>query len=388
MPSFPDVSSTTESLVANVYTPLSGRIARHEGPMYRLQIGDTWLDPLPAARAEAIRSADHPGLHRYAPVQGEPALLDAVVERLAERTGITVPREAVQVTQGATSGLAVLCQAVLDPGDEVLLPSPYWPLIRGIIAGRGGEPVEIPTWTRLDDPDFDLEAALEAAVTPRTAAVYVNSPHNPTGRVLDEAQTAAIARVAERHGLWILSDEVYEDLWYGDEAPRPFWAHPDVRGRCLAAHSLSKAYGLAGARIGWVHGPADAMRVVQSVHTFQAYCAARPMQLAGVQALRGGDAWLARARGAYRDAGRKAAEVVGQPAPEGGTFLFFDASPWLEEGADATPFLARCIDEGLVLTHGRASGRAYGSWVRLCYTAVPPDDLDAALEGLRRVVGT
>jgi len=386
MATYPKVSRTTHSLTSYVFTALRARVAGHPGPLHRLQIGDTWREPLPEARCETLKTAEHPGLHRYAPVAGLPELVDAIGRKLERTTGVQVPEERLQVVAGATGGLSVTIQALLDPGDEVLLPSPFWPLIRGIISSRGATPIEIPFYDRLGDDSFDPEAALEAAVTPRTAAIYLNSPHNPTGAVLSEDRIAAIARVAERHGLWVLTDEVYEDLWYGDEAPTPLWARDDLGPRSVAVHSVSKAYGLAGARVGYVHGPEEAMRAIRAVQTFQAYCASRPMQLAAARALDLGDDWLAETRGMYRSAMLLSTEKLGLKPTEGGTFVFFDTRRWEPETTDALSFLERCLDAGVVLTPGGASGSAYNTWVRLCYTCVPQDALAEALTALESVL--
>src|SRR3989304_3862811 len=143
MPRHPSVAATSSSLSDRVYSPLAERARSLPGPIYPLHVGDTWLEPLPAARAEAQRTEDHPRLHNYSPVPGEPA-----------------PPAATQV----------------------FLPPPFWPLIRGILASRGCTPVEVPFYTRLPERAFDPEEALESRITERTAAIYVNSPNNPTGR--------------------------------------------------------------------------------------------------------------------------------------------------------------------------------------------------------------
>ena len=383
MPRHPEPAASTESLSGSVFQALARRMAEHEGPLWPLHVGDTWREPLEAARAEAQLTSEHPGLHRYAPPQGEPALLDAIRERLGRAAEPPAIAD-LQVCSGATVGLSLAVQALLDPGDELLLPSPYWPLVRGIVASRGAVPVELPLWTRVGEPGFDLEAELEAAVTERTAALYLNTPHNPTGRVLDETQLAAVARVAERHGLWVFADQVYEDLWFGEPPPAPPWAREDLRSRTVAVHSLSKSHGLAGARVGWVHGPNEAMEAVRRVQTHQVYCTARPMQLGAVQALRHGDAWLAEARAGYERAAGLAAGALGLEKPRGGTFVFFDAAPWIDGAADALPFLERCLDAGVVLTPGSSCGRDYPTWVRLCFTTVPEAELERALEALAR----
>lgn len=392
MPTFPSVSDTTRTLSAGVFSALAARAALHPRPVAPLHVGDTWRDPWEGARAEAQRTADHPGLHTYSPVAGEPLLVAAIARHLERRladTGLAPLAEprGVCVVSGATSGLSIVCQTLLDPGDELLLPSPYWPLIRGITASRGATPVEVPCWDRLDAPGFSLEAALEAKVTPRTAAIYLNSPHNPTGRTLTPDELDAVARVATRHDLWVFCDEVYELLYFGDAPPSPSWAHPALAERAIAIHSVSKAFGLAGARVGWIHGPRAAMDALTAVQTFQVYCAAKPMQIAAARALDGAAAWLDETRRLYRDAARLTAETFDVPMPTGGTFIFADVRRWMRDGEDLPAFLARCLDEAdVLLTPGTASGKDFEHSVRVSFTAVPPETLDAAMTRLGAVL--
>jgi N-succinyldiaminopimelate aminotransferase len=386
MPRHPLLAASAQGLSDRVYSALAERARRMPGPVYRLHVGDTWLDPPAEARAEAQRSADVPRLHNYSPVQGEPALLEAIRGRMLSRYGAAVDPECLQVMPGATTGLAVILSALLEPGDELLLPSPFWPLIRGIAATRGCRAVEVPFFTRLSEPGFDPEAELEGRVTPRTAALYLNSPHNPTGRVLPEEVVAAVARVARRHELWVICDEAYEDLSYG--APhRPAWLRPDLSGLAVASHTVSKGFALAGARVGWAHGPPEAMAAVRGLQTHLAFCAPRPMQLGTARALLSAEAWQAEARRLYAEAGRAAARALGVPAPEGGTFLFLDAAPFFREGEALDGFLLRCLEAGVLLTPGPAAGRDFGSFVRLCFTAVPPAELAEALRRLAGVLG-
>lgn len=384
MPRFPSAAGTTGTLSDKVFSQLAHRARERGGYVHPLHVGDTYMDPMPAAMAEAQRSDALPNLHKYAPVQGIPTLLQAVRGRLRELSELDIPTEQIQIIAGATSGISILAATLLDPGDEVILPAPFWPLVRGIVASRGAVPVQVPFFDRLDAPDFDPEATLEAAITPKTTALYVNTPHNPTGRVLPDAVLAAMARVAARHDLWIVCDEAYQDLWYGEAPPTPAWARDDFRDRALACHTLSKSYGLAGARVGYLHGPEEIMQAVRGVQTFQTYAAATPMQYGAVKALTTGHDWLADCRRRYGAAGHRAAEALRIRPPEGGTFLLFDATPYLRDGETTVmPFLERCLDRGVLLTPGVSCGQAYGTWARLCYTSVDEAELATALEKLQ-----
>ncbi len=383
MPRFPEISEHAHSVSHRVYSNLEQRARSKHVEIYPLHVGDTYRDPLPAARSERQLSSNHPGLHKYAPVQGEPSLIDAFIAYVEGRHGETLNRERIQVMSGATAGLSVVCQVLLEPGDEVLLPSPFWPLSRGIIATKGAIPVQVPFYTKLDEPGFDPEAILESAVTERTVALYINTPNNPSGRALSGDTIDAMLRVAKRHGLWVLCDEAYEEIYYRTKPPDAVWKRADIRDQAIAFHTLSKTYGIAGARIGFTHGPEDVMRAIVGMQTFHTYCAPHPMQFGAVQALREGGDWVEESRSLYRDAGYQAADALGVPRPEGGTFLFVDVSAHLSPDADdCSAFLERCADEGVLLTPGRSCGADYANWVRLCFTAVPPAQLGAALTKL------
>src|SRR5688572_19594629 len=201
MPRHPRHASTAGELSDRVYGALVDEARRRPGPIHFLNVGDTYLDPLPAARAEAQSVAQYQRLHNYSPVNGEPVLIDSILAHVSKRHALRLPREAVQVMAGATGGFTVVANALFEPGDEVIVLAPFWPLIRGIVRSRGAVPVELSFYDRLGDPDFDVEGAIEACITPRTVALYLNSPSNPTGRVIPETAVDAIERVVLRHGL-------------------------------------------------------------------------------------------------------------------------------------------------------------------------------------------
>src|SRR6185295_2449148 len=138
-----------------------------------------------------------PGMHRYAAPQGIPALLDAIVERVRERTGVPTERDNVLVTTGATGGLGAVAGALLAPGDEVLLLAPHWPLITGIVQSFHGVPVEVPFFGVADSPETAVEVARER-LTERTVALYLNTPSNPTGRLIPRSWNQPAGGVARR----------------------------------------------------------------------------------------------------------------------------------------------------------------------------------------------
>jgi len=392
MPHFPRIAQAAADMSAGVFGSPRVRDASNSGTgrtpkrIFPLHVGDTYLDPLPAARAEAQVSAEVPRLHNYAPTQGEPRLLAAVVDKLRRRSGFDVDAARVQVMAGATTAMGILCSTLLEAGDEVIIPAPFWPLIRGAVRARGAKPVEVPLFTRLSEPGFDPVSAIEAALTPRSVAIYINSPNNPTGAVLPERWLAGIAQLAEHHGLWIVADEAYEDVFFGAQAPSSVFARPDFSPRTIATHSVSKAYALAGARVGYTHGPEAVMGTIRGVQTFYSFCAPRPMQLAAAAALEQGDPWLEHMRATYARASKATATSLEQPEPAGGTFLLFDMKPFMTRSDSLSDILDRCASAGVMLTPGPACGDAYATWTRLCFTTVSEPELHEALALLRGVL--
>jgi N-succinyldiaminopimelate aminotransferase len=360
-----------------VFSPIARQLDARSGALVPLHVGDTWLEPFAGARMEDLRERDHPGLHRYSDTQGLAAMVDAIVEKVRARNRIACERRSVLVTAGATGALGAALGMLAAPGEEVLILAPYWPLIRGIVQAFRARPIEVPFYDRVDCADAAVEAVRER-LSERTVALYVSTPSNPTGRVLPRAWLEALAELARREELWLLSDEVYEDYVYRGEHFSLAAAAPE---RTLTVFSFSKAYGMAGNRTGYLVGPPEAVEAAQKISTHTFYAAPTAGQVAGLRALREGGAWIESARASYRAVGDEAARALGVDPPEGGTFLFVDVARKLDERG-VWGFLADCVSDGVALAPGPSCGSDYASWVRLCYTAAPPDAVRSAVARL------
>ena len=382
MPRPPLLSPAATSIKGSVYSSVLHRLARYRGEVYPLHVGDTFLEPAEGCRMEDLTVAAHPGMHRYAPPQGLPALVDALLERLRARTGVPLERANVFVAGGGTSGLASVAGAIVSPGDEVLILAPHWPLIEGHVRMAGGVPVDVPFFGVADSPTAAV-AAVEAARSPRTVALYVNTPSNPTGRVIPRAWLEELVAWARRHDLWLVFDEVYEEYVYRGEHVPGLSLAPE---RSFAVHSFSKAYGMAGNRVGYVAGPAAAVAEALKLSTHTVYAAPTAAQLAALRILGGaGDAWVAKTREAYREMGDAAADRLGVPRPDGSTFLFLDVSARLD-GRGLAGFLEDAADRGLLVSPGPSFG-PYPGHVRVCFTSAPPDVVRRGVEVLASLLG-
>jgi aspartate/methionine/tyrosine aminotransferase len=383
MPRPPGRSPAAAALRGSPYSALLAKMATHRGEVYPLHVGDTWKQAPEGGRPEEL-GRGIPGINCYTDVWGLPELRDAIAARTAGRTGARVSRENVLVTGGATAGLMAAVGALVSPGEEVLLLAPRWPLIEGHVRMAGATPVEVPLLSCARDlsPEAAV-AAVEAHATEKAVALYLNTPNNPSGRLIPRASLAALAAWARRRDLWIFADEVYEDYAYA--GPHAY-AFPFAPERTVAAHSLSKAYGLAGARLGWLVGPEAALSQVVKFGAHTTYSAPTASQHAALLVLAGaGDAWVAEARAEYAATGAEAARRLDVPSPEGGTFLFVDAARALDSRG-LMGLLEDCAEEGLFLAPGPSFG-PYPTHVRLCYTAVPPEAALRGVDILARLMG-
>jgi aspartate aminotransferase len=218
--------------------------------VYRFESGDPSFDVAPHVLA-AMRQAAETGKTHYIPNDGIPQLRAALRDKLRRKNGITVTERDVFVTNGAMHALFVTFSALLEDGDEVIVPDPMWTEVVENIRLAGGAPA--PVRLRFED-GFEYDpAAIRARLTPRTKAIFLNTPHNPTGAVLSRETLLEILDIAEAHGLWIVSDEAYEDVLYpGHQHHSIASLAPHYLDRIVTIHSFSKSYAMSGLRVGCI----------------------------------------------------------------------------------------------------------------------------------------
>jgi len=382
------LSRAALGLRESIFSRLAGKLARHGADGVPLHLGDTWVAPPPALRLEQR----DPSLWRYGAPAGEAGLLERLRDKLRAHNGLPwVELDDLQVTVGATAALAAAARAIADPGDEVIVPTPHWPLVRGILSNCGAVPVEVSLSQRLyADPGADAAALLEPAITPRTVALYLTTPNNPDGKVFSRAHLEQLAALARTHDLWVLADEVYEDLAYA--APHLSIASlPGMAERTLTVFSLSKSWALAGYRLGYVVGPRAPMHALRKIANHTVYNVPEVLQRAACALLDDPASlqWRERVRTDYRAARDLASRLCPVPhhLPDGATYLFIDLSRHLPDQPDAIwPLCERLLEAGVSISPGEQFGRDFARHARLCFTAVPPDRLEVGLARLARVL--
>ena len=325
------------------FSPLVDRIAGEETGAWRVHaegvrrreaghdvIFLTVGDPDQAA-PEAVIGATIEALRRnrtgYSPIIGYPQVRAAVAARTQQRTGRPCSADNVVLTPGTQGGVFCALNCLAGPGDEVILPEPIYGPYAGVIGASGARMVNVPL--RAENgfhPDLD---SLANAITPRSRVIWINSPHNPTGAVFTADEVAGIAELCRQHDLWLLSDEVYEDLAFARPHVSP-WSLPDMAERTIVASSLSKSHAMAGFRFGWVIGPPALSRHLFDFLLCMYFGGPAFIQDGALAALGNELPEMAALRETYRRRALLLSGILAQAPncralpPEGGMFVLFD----------------------------------------------------------------
>ena len=335
-----------------------------------LSIGQAHFD-VPDNVKQAAIGAINEGKNRYTVTQGIPQLREKLKARYSGRFS-DVDESEVMVTCGVSGALMLSFLALLDPGDEILIPDPYFVMYRHLatMVGATARTYEI-------YPDFKPSAAaIRDRITDKTRLIIVNSPSNPTGYAMNEAEARELAQLADDTGIPLISDEIYEDFIYTDRhvSPREFTS------KCIVVSGASKSMGMPGWRIGWMLAPRELTERMYSLQQFSYVCAPAPLQWA---ALAGIDQDFS----AYREEYRAKRDLVYEGLKDnyrivkpGGAFYMF---PYLPEGADAERFMDACIKRELLVVPGAACSDKATNF-RLCFAATD-DKLRKAVDMLNDI---
>ncbi|HYT88838.1 MAG TPA: pyridoxal phosphate-dependent aminotransferase [Gemmataceae bacterium] len=349
--------------------------------------------PTAAHIVEAAEKALRDGRTGYPDNQGEPTLRQAVAEKLARDNGLTYdPGREILITDGATAGLATALGALIQPGDDVLLPDPIYDAYTGPIALWGGRAVSVSSTIR--EGRFVLDrAALESARTAQARLVLLNTPWNPTGTVFTAEELRTVMDFAAARDLFVLSDEIYEALVYdGHRHVSPAALSPEARGRTLLVNSLSKTYAMTGWRVGYCAGPPELIGAMLLVLQQSSRGPATFVQDAAVSALRSDQASVERMRAEYQARRDLVVERLrGLPGvqplvPEGGLFVMLDVRGLGRPSDEVRRFLLR--EAGVVVIHGAAYGPGGEGTLRVSFAAggtALEQGLERLRDGLRRL---
>ncbi len=336
-----------------------------------------------AAAVEAIRA----GETRYAaPSKGIVPLLEAIAMRLELDKGLRLnPASDIIVTPGGKLALFLALKAMLDPGDEVLIPAPYWVSYPSVTTMVGGLPVSVET-TSADNYRLRLEQ-LQEHISPRSKAIIINSPSNPTGHILSSAEIEAVATLALEHDLYIISDEIYEKLNFDGRPATSLATIPEIADRVVIINGMSKAYAMTGWRLGWLAGPTSLIGVAGMFNSQTATSAATFTQIAAAAALTGPQECVAEMRQSYQERrdfivnAFNGIENMSCPAIEGAFYAF----PKVDETSKTSDEVANIILEEAVVVGvpGSAFGVTREAHIRFSFA----EDMNKLEEAVERIAG-
>jgi aspartate/methionine/tyrosine aminotransferase len=353
--------------------------------------------PTPAHIVEAAAAAcSNPRFHKYTPAAGLPELREAVATKTKRDSGLSVDAAQVLVTNGGKQAVYEAFATLLDPGDEVLLPAPYWTTYPEAIRLAGGVPVEIGTD---ETSEFSVTVEqLESARTERTKALLFCSPSNPTGGVYSPSQVEAIGRWAVEAGVWVVADEIYEHLTYGvtEHVSMPVTV-PELADSCVVVNGVAKTYAMTGWRVGWLIGPTDVVKAATNLHSHATSNVANVSQAAALAAVSGDLSAVAEMRTAFdrrrRLMYRMLSEIPGVtlPEPEGAFYAYPSVKGVLGRSIRGrTPSSSAELAE-LILDEVEVAvvpGEAFGTpgYLRLSY-ACSDDDIEEGVGRIARLLG-
>jgi aspartate aminotransferase len=350
--------------------------------------------PAPIVAAAQAACAD-PKNHRYTPAAGLPELRAAVATKTRRDSGYEVEPSQVLVTNGGKHAVYNAFATLLDPGDEALLPAPYWVTYPEAITLAGGVPVIVPTDESTGfRPTIE---ALEAAVTARTKLLVFVSPSNPTGAVSPPEEVEAIGRWAAERGIWVVTDEIYEHLVYDDNefSSIPVRA-PEIADRCVVLNGVAKTYAMTGWRVGWMIGPKDVIKAAANLQSHATSNVANVSQAAALAAVSGDLEAVAMMRGVFDRRRRRIHELLNAipgvtcVRPQGAFYAFPNLSALLgRQIGGRTPMTTLELAD-LILEQARVAivpGEAFGApgYARMSY-ALGDDDLEKGLARMRELL--
>ena len=346
-------------------------------------LGEPDFDTPPQIIDAAIESLRRGETH-YTPNAGLPALREAIADSLKACDGVAYdPAEEIAVTSGGMEGLLLALMTVIGPGDEVILSDPSYTNYRDQVEICKGVPVYVPV---REENGFQFDADdLRRAITGKTRAIMINTPANPTGGAASRAQLESIAAIAVEHDLFVLFDEVYKHLYYGDAPFFSIAALPGMRERTLVVDSCSKTYAMTGWRVGWIAGPAEVVGCVPKLQENVCSCVPAFAQRAAICALRTASEDVERMNAAYRARrdfivrGINAIPGLSARTPEGAFYLFVNIR---STGLTSQAFAERLLEEARVaVSPGSAFGPSGEGYVRIAYAS----SIDVLREGVARI---
>ena len=388
MPLFPHFAERIDRVPPSVFEKFRTRMKEKGAFLIHLHIGDTYLPPDYSLPVSTEFMKNKPYLHRYCNTFGVERFRRVAALKLNEDNAFTVTAENILATSGATNALSASVLTLMNPGEEILVLTPCWPFFPGMVELIDARVVQVPFYTLLyQKPDLDIAAHLSTYLTPQTVAVYLNSPNNPSGKVLSRLQLQQVADFARQNQLWIISDEAYDGLIFDDHSHLSVATLPDMFAQTISIFTFSKSFMFAGLRLGYLAAEIPVVRQINKALVHQVYSPSTLSQYMMVDPVKQRHTWIPKLRQHYQELRDMFVNELALPLnpPEGTYFLFFSIRDYLK-GREYWQVIDQLLEEGVTVAPGEDFGADFADYIRICFTGEPPQRLKLAIERINRVL--
>jgi aspartate/methionine/tyrosine aminotransferase len=388
MPRFPYFAQRIHRIQPSVFEKFRSKMKEKRAFLIHMHIGDTYLPPdypLPIDQ-EFLKSK--PYFNRYCNTFGIESFRRALVKKVNEDNGFKVDTENILATSGATDALSASVLSLLNPGEEILVLTPCWPFFLGMVELADARVVQVPFYVRLyHEPELDIITYLENHLTSTSAALYLNTPNNPSGKVLNLYQLLQVAEFARKHKLWIISDEAYDGLIFDNHQKHCIATLPGMFEQTLSIFTFSKSFMFAGLRLGYLVAAELVVKEINKTMVHQLYSPSTLSQYMMIEPVKNRQNWIPKLREHYqelRDRFLQQLEIPVQP-PEGTYFLFFSIRNYLN-GRTYWQVIDELLEAGVAVAAGEDFGKDYGDHIRICFTGERPERVQLAIERINKVL--
>ena len=387
MPKYPEFAEKTKHVGGSVFEKFRPKMQQMGDSLVKLHIGDTYLSPPYRIPVEKKFIANNEGFNRYCDTFGIYPLREALSEKVNSDNQLPANPSQILMTCGATNALNTSVQSFVNPGEDVIVLAPTWPFFKGMVSIAGGNVIEVPLYIRLyREPGLDIPDYLKSFHTRKTVAIYLNTPNNPSGKVLNPSQLQQIAEFAQKHRLWIISDEAYDGMTYDNHEHISIGSLGGMHDQTISIFTFSKVFMFSGLRLGYIVTGESTIRNLNKIMVHQLYSPATISQQMMIEPVRNRTEWrdeFVKHCCELRDMFIANLKISLQ-IPEGSYYLFFSIKDHLN-GRDYWEVIDECLEKGVSVAPGNDFGNDFSDYIRVCFTGENPQRLEMAINRLNEI---
>jgi N-succinyldiaminopimelate aminotransferase len=356
--------------------------------LIRMHIGDTYLQPQYPLPVDPSFRKNFRYYNRYCNTQGVERFREVLIDKLKADNNLYAGISNILATSGATNALSASVMSLLNSDDEILILTPCWPFFPGMVEMAGAKGIQVPFYTRLyDHPEMDIQKLLSHYLTQKTVALYLNTPNNPSGKVLNSHQVQQVGNFVLENNLWIISDEAYDGLSFEGYPQHCIASRSEFFERTISVFTFSKSFMFAGLRLGYIVAGEQTVDVINKIMVHQLYSPSTLSQYMMIEPVKQRNSWVPDLCKKYQDLRDMFMERLNLTVykPEGTYFLFFPIDRYLN-GRNYWEVIDEFLEAGVSVAPGGDFGADYEYYIRLCFTGEPPDRIAEAAVRINRVL--